>query len=545
MTMKTSFSCKLMYFCFIFEAGILCDKKLEKRPTVFFCPGVTEYGCESGQCVDVSKTCNGIRDCSDGSDETLLLCEMVLCPQDTFKCKYGACISNKYICDGSKQCADGSDEQYCSNSTSISTFTSEISKKNNQEKPIKQSHIKKTCMIPTIEGTKYFNKNGKQNVSLPHGTAVEQYTIVEEDCEDRYYKVIPERFMVCSESGQWRPFVTEELCLKMCPPIKSVTSDFKCIFEDKYISCLNAAPGTILYQTCKTNFKSAISEEEQLSIQLHCTEDGTWSNDNLYKCIPTCGQIKYNGTVPWSVGLYRKNYGHYDEYYELICGGTLIAPNLVVTAARCIWEKESTYGTLTNENIYKVAVGKYTSDISIKDNDFTQIIDVDLIFLKESYNGSSGYNTDDLAIITLSKQVTISDFVMPVCIDWSEHSEQYTVPNGSNGKVVGWGKTEIKANVSYVEKNTCRDMYAKEFQSLVTADKFCAVSPLGQNITEIFIGSGFTYERDTFNFLTGIVSVMDKNTNDLFAVFTDVSYHIQWIGQFTKDVFNASEYILL
>jgi len=68
---------------------------------------------------------------------------------------------------------------------------------------------------------------------------------------------------------------------------------------------------------------------------------------------------------------------------------------------------------------------------------------------------------------------------------------------------------------------------------------------IGQNITEIFIGSGFTYERDTFNFLTGIVSVMDKNTNDLFAVFTDVSYHIQWIGQFTKDVFNASEYILL
>jgi modular serine protease len=48
-------------------------------------------------------------------------------------------------------------------------------------------------------------------------------------------------------------------------------------------------------------------------------------------------------------------------------------------AARCIWEKESTYGTLTNENIYKVAVGKYTSDISIKDNDFTQIIDVSII----------------------------------------------------------------------------------------------------------------------------------------------------------------------
>jgi len=39
---------------------------------------VTEYGCGSGQCIDVSNTCNGIRDCSDGSDETLLLCETVL-----------------------------------------------------------------------------------------------------------------------------------------------------------------------------------------------------------------------------------------------------------------------------------------------------------------------------------------------------------------------------------------------------------------------------------------------------------------------------------
>jgi len=39
---------------------------------------VTEYGCGSGQCVDVSNTCNGIRDCSDGSDETLLLCETVM-----------------------------------------------------------------------------------------------------------------------------------------------------------------------------------------------------------------------------------------------------------------------------------------------------------------------------------------------------------------------------------------------------------------------------------------------------------------------------------
>lgn len=80
--------------------------------------------------------------------------------------------------------------------------------------------FRKTCMIPAIEGTKYFYKDWNQNVSLSHGTTVEQYRIVEEDCETGYYKVVPYRFMVCSESGQWRPFVTDELCLSkylLCP----------------------------------------------------------------------------------------------------------------------------------------------------------------------------------------------------------------------------------------------------------------------------------------------------------------------------------------
>jgi len=37
----------------------------------------------------------------------------------------------------------------------------------------------------------------------------------------------------------------------------------------------------------------------------------------------------------------------------------------------------------------------------------------------------------------------------------------------------------LEANVSYTDKNTCRDMYSNGFQSLVTIDKFCAVSELG------------------------------------------------------------------
>jgi len=35
----------------------------------------SEYACQSGQCIDVATTCDGIQDCDDGSDETQALCE--------------------------------------------------------------------------------------------------------------------------------------------------------------------------------------------------------------------------------------------------------------------------------------------------------------------------------------------------------------------------------------------------------------------------------------------------------------------------------------
>jgi len=41
------------------------------------------------------------------------------------------------------------------------------------------------------------------------------------------------------------------------------------------------------------------------------------------------GKVEY-GTVPWSVGLYRQIKSR-DGFYELICGGTLISPNKVIT----------------------------------------------------------------------------------------------------------------------------------------------------------------------------------------------------------------------
>ncbi|XP_076396173.1 serine protease nudel isoform X3 [Megachile rotundata] len=105
----------------------------------------SELRCGNGRCVDKSAFCNGVIDCSDGSDEPTIctcahylrltnpgrLCDGVrhcydktdespeLCPcgGDKLKCRTNigndTCIPQDFICDGEKDCIDGEDEAKC------------------------------------------------------------------------------------------------------------------------------------------------------------------------------------------------------------------------------------------------------------------------------------------------------------------------------------------------------------------------------------------------------------------------------------------------
>lgn len=55
------------------------------------------------------------------------------------------------------------------------------------------------------------------------------------------------------------------------------------------------------------------------------------------------------------------------------------------------------------------------------------------IYLNDGYYGSSGFHAQDIAIVVLSVKVKISNAVLPVCIEWTK---QFTIPNGSLGKVM-------------------------------------------------------------------------------------------------------------
>lgn len=54
-------------------------------------------------------------------------------------------------------------------------------------------------------------------------------------------------------------------------------------------------------------------------------------------------------------------------------------------AANCFWD--NILKQKKNADYFKVAVGKYTHDIAIKDNAFTQIVDVSITQLKKQKLG--------------------------------------------------------------------------------------------------------------------------------------------------------------
>lgn len=68
-------------------------------------------------------------------------------------------------------------------------------------------------MIPNSEGSVYSLNNTNQKAVLSPGTLIGQYSIVEENCQEGFYKTVPYRFMICSGSGQWEPSVNDKLCL--------------------------------------------------------------------------------------------------------------------------------------------------------------------------------------------------------------------------------------------------------------------------------------------------------------------------------------------
>ncbi|XP_078692043.1 uncharacterized protein LOC144922256 [Branchiostoma floridae x Branchiostoma belcheri] len=398
------------------------------------------FTCSNGDCVDLNRTCDGTRDCSDGSDEhdcgttqasTTVGTTEVVATTPTVQCDNPTVLngnSGSFTSPGHP--GNYPNNAYCT--WQISVNTNDV------------------VAIRFTEFSLEYNRNCYYDSLVVHdgpdATAPELATL----CGSSARTVTTtgnSAFLVFTSDGSVTRtgfvanFTSED------PPRTCTPEEFTCWNGD----CVNTT------LTCDGTRHCSDGSDEII-----CSNVGSKCGvPAIQPIFPVArivgGTAALPGSWPWQVYLLR--------FGSFRCGGNLIHPLWVLTAAHCV-------DTSPSPSNYIVILGKYRK---YSTDSTEQRLQVSKVIVHSGY--SRNPTNKDLALLKLAQPATLNQYVWPVCLASGPGADP---PTGTHCVSTGWGSTKgtgndfvlKQASFPLVSNERCDD--SSVYAGRITAFMICA-----------------------------------------------------------------------
>ncbi|XP_011563262.3 ovochymase isoform X1 [Plutella xylostella] len=245
------------------------------------------------------------------------------------------------------------------------------------------------------------------------------------------------------------------------------------------------------------------------------------------------GQIAKLGDVPYQVAFKKGSIGRNKFHGKTFCGGALIAPSKVLTAAHCVAVRKSRffglYAYIENKNINDMFavmgdlfnVGTRTMGSSDTDSQWRRLRHV-------TAHKDFNFPSHDIAVVFISGKFNYNKNVQS--IPYAKKHEDYQ----GNCQISGYGRTNYNKRSSVLQTglvelmkiSECDKMFERNTRNFICSKKSLSVVGKGDSG-----GPLVCYKtRSNRGLLVGVVSgTQDLRGTRLFSFYTRTSSYVKFI----------------